>query len=911
MTIVHHGNRGWLPAVLLAAVAAWGLMGSAAWAALAPGYLRCEFRQNPLGIDVTQPRLSWELQSAQRAEKQTAYQIRVASSLERLLSGRVDLWDSGRVASSGTAHLVYAGRPLASGDRAWWQVRVWDRGGRASTYSPPALWSMGLLKPSDWKASWISLENSAEPDAQKHVLPPSPFLRKAFTLPKPVRRAVLYASALGLYEMHINGLRVGGDQFTPGWTDYRKRVYYNTYDVTRYLSQGRNALGAVLGDGWAVGYVGLGGRERYGVGRPRLLAQLQVIFTDGTTQTVGTDRTWRATEGPIREGDLLMGEVYDAARELRGWDTPGGSDAGWQPVTVHASWSGAVEAYPGVTVRKEMELAPKSVKEPKPGAFVFDLGQNMVGWARLKVKGPAGTRVQLRFAEMLNPDGTIYTTNLRGARCTDAYLCKGGAVETWEPRFTFHGFRYVELTGYPGRPGRDAVTGVVLTSAAPRSGSFTCSSPLVNQIQHNVEWGQRGNFLEVPTDCPQRDERLGWMGDAQIFVRTACDNRDVSAFFTKWMVDVEDAQRDGAFTDVSPAVAGGQGTAAWADAGIVIPWTLYQVYGDTRVLQRHYAAMDRYIRFMEEHSSNLLRPAEGYGDWLSINANTPTDVLATAYFAYSTDLMSRIATALGKSDDASRYSDLFDRIKEAFNRAYVSPDGRIKGDTQTCYVLALHMGLLPKELESKALDYLVADIEAKGWHLSTGFVGTGYLNPTLSRFGRTDVAYRLLNQTTFPSWGFSVNQGATTIWERWDGWTPERGFQDPGMNSFNHYSFGAVDQWIYGTVAGIDTDPQTPGFRHILIRPQPGGGLTHASAAYRSIRGLISSSWRVTGKGFDLAVSIPPNTTATVSVPASPTAKVLEGGKPAERAPGLRYLGRKEGVALYEAGSGSYRFQVR
>ncbi len=487
------------------------------------------------------------------------------------------------------------------------------------------------------------------------------------------------------------------------------------------------------------------------------------------------------------------------------------------------------------------------ITEPEPGVFVFDLGQNFAGVARLKVRGPAGAKVVLRFAEVLNPDGTIYTTNLRDARVTDAYVLKGKGEEIWQPHFTFHGFRYVEVTGYPGRPAQDAVTGVVLNSNVPPAGSFECSSPMVNKLYQNILWTQRANFISVPTDCPQRDERLGWMGDAQTFVRAATYNADVSAFFTKWLVDVDDAQTpEGEFADVSPRIVDlDGGVAAWADAGVICPTTIYHVYNDRRLLEKHYPAMVRWVEYCRKHSKELLRPNDGYGDWLSIKKDdTPKDVIATAYFAHSTRLTADAARALGKKDDAKKYDKLFRRLKEAFNKAYVASDGRIKGNTQTCYVMALWFDLLPASKRKAAARWLVADIQSRKNHLSTGFVGTSVLMPTLSSVGQTPLAYKLLLNDTFPSWGFSIKHGATTIWERWDGWTPEKGFQDAGMNSFAHYSFGAVARWMFQTIAGIDT--AEPGFQK-LFDPSATrrGTLTWVKAGYHSIHGPIASEWRV------------------------------------------------------------------
>jgi alpha-L-rhamnosidase len=592
------------------------------------------------------------------------------------------------------------------------------------------------------------------------------------------------------------------------------------------------------------------------------------------------------------------------------WDTSNYDGSSWAAVAVteKSKEIGKVQAYPSYTVQKIMEIKPKGLTEPKEGVYVYDMGQNFAGWVRLKVNGKAGTKVVLRFAEMLNPDGTIYTENLRSARCTDTYILKGKGKEIWEPQFTFHGFRYVEVTGYPGKPPLDAITGVVVHSAVPMAGSFECSSPMVNQLFSNIVWSQRGNFIELPTDCPQRDERLGWTGDAQIFIRTATYNMDVAAFFTKWLVDLEDAQsEEGGFPDVAPRkVAMGDGTAAWGDAGVICPWTIYEVYGDERVLERHYESMKKWISYLKKNSKYLLRPAKGYGDWVSIGSNTPKDVIATAFFAYSTHLVSKAAAVLGKNDDAKEYDELFKQVRIAFNKAYVSDDGRIKGETQTCYLLGLYFNLLPKDKHPLAVQHLIEALKKKDWHLSTGFVGLSYLVPTLTKTGHLDIAYRLLNNDTFPSWGYSIKNGATTIWERWDGWTEEKGFQTPGMNSFNHYSFGSIGRWLFGTVAGIDTDG--PGYKKIIIRPRPGGGLDYAKASYESINGKIISDWRIKGDTFALNVTIPANTTATVYVPAKNIASVTESGKPASQAEAVSLLRMGRDSAVFAVGSGSYKF---
>ncbi len=800
--------------------------------------------------------------------------------------------------------------------------------------SAPANWAAVDFDAGDWQPAKVVGNYGTDPWGQVSVtsgrlfLPPAQYLRTRFALDKPVKRATVYASALGNYELHINGQRVGDAYFTPGWTDYRIRVLCNTYDVTRQLKKGLNAVGAILADGWYSGYIGWGRmRDHYGKD-PRFAAQLHIEFTDGTSKIITTDGSWKAATGPILEGDFLMGETYDARKEISDWSTADFDDSQWSPVDVTARIAVPVNPHPGVPVRQFQSVRPVSVSEPTPGAYVFDMGTNFAGFVRLKVSGAEpGQKIVLRFAERLNPDGTIYTTNLRGARATDTYICAGTGRETWQPRFTFHGFQYVEVTGYPGRPGRDAITGIELTSDTPVVGSFECSDEMANMLYHNICQTQRANFIEVPTDCPQRDERLGWMGDAQTYVRTATYNSDVAAFFTKWLVDVEDAQLpNGAFTDVSPRiVAEGGGTAAWGDAGVICPWTLYQVYGDTRVLSEHYDAMTKWIDYCKGTTKGLLRPAAGYGDWLSIHADTPKDVLATAYFAYSTNLVAQAAEVLGKQADARKYRQLFAEIKKAFNDAYVTADGHIKGNTQTVYVLALAFDLLPTEKREQVTQYLVNDIRSRNWHLSTGFVGTKDLMTTLTRFGRTDVAYNLFHNDTFPSWGFSIRHGATSIWERWDGWTPEKGFQDPGMNSFAHYSFGAVGEWMFKTIAGIDTSG--PGYEHIVIRPCPDGRLSWAKASYDSIRGRIATAWKIEHRrqnaGWDLLhldssstrvptlvldVTIPANTDATVYVPTADPQRVTESGNVASQATGVTFIGAEGNNAVFRIGSGHYRF---
>jgi alpha-L-rhamnosidase len=735
-----------------------------------------------------------------------------------------------------------------------------------------------------------------------------------FEASKPVARARVYASAHGLYKLFVNGQHVSTDVFRPGWTDYHKRIQYQTYDVTGLLRPGANALGMIVGDGWYCGHIAWAGRNNYGP-VPQGLVQLRIDYRDRTSETIVSDESWKESPGPILMSDLLEGEDYDARKEIPGWSAPGFDDSGWKPAEAQPIGEVPLVAQYDQPVRQMDLLQPVTITQHPEGTYIFDLGQNMVGWARLKVSGPAGTHVRIRYAEMLNPHGSIYTINLRKARATDNYILSGKGTEIYEPSFTFHGFRYVELTGYPGTPGKDAVEGIVVHTDAPLTNEFACSSTMVNQIQHNILWGQKGNYLEVPTDCPQRDERLGWMGDAQIFVRTGAFNMQIARFMTKWTHDIEDAQgKEGGYSDVTPRKGDdADGAPAWADAGMIVPWTIYLHYGDKRILEEHYDSMRRWIEYVDSVNAHHLwieRSNNNFGDWLNIHADMPRDVLATAYFAYSTWIMQQTALVLGRDTDAKKYGELFDQIREAFNKFYVEPDGTIKGNTQTCYVLALAFRLLSEERQQQAVQHLVQNVEHRDWHLSTGFVGTGYLLPILTRFGHNDVAYRLLNNDTFPSWGYEIKNGATTIWERWDGWTTDKGFQDPGMNSFNHYAFGAVGEWMYHTVAGIDIDPERPGYKHTIMHPQPGGGLTWAKDTYQSLYGPITSDWKLAEGRFEWTVAVPPNTTATLYVPTSDASSVTEGGQPAAKAQGIKFVRSEAGYAVYEIGSGQYQLSA-
>jgi alpha-L-rhamnosidase len=754
--------------------------------------------------------------------------------------------------------------------------------------------------------------------------------RKSFAIQAAIKRATVYVTGLGVYELRLNGRRVGDHILAPEWTNYRKRIQYQVFDVTDRLRIGDNAIGALVGEGWYMGrLMGIPGNA-YGT-CSRFLLQLEIELANGPNQTIVTDASWRSTaDGPIRAAGIYEGETYDARKEMPGWDAPGFNDAAWSPVRVAEPGSAQLVWQRNEPIRVVKEFKPLQMTEPKPGVYVFDLGQNMVGWSRLRVQGPAGATVTIRHAEMLNEDGTIYTANLRGAPQLDRYTLRGEGEEVFEPHFTYHGFRYVELTGMPQRPTLDSVLGRVFHSASPDTGSFESSSPLLNQLMHNVVWTQRANLMSSPTDCPQRDERFGWMGDIQAFSQTAIFNMDLAAFFSKWVRDIRDDQaEDGRYPDYAPHPGnpntGGSGTPAWGDAGTIIPWRMYQNYADQRVLKEHFESARRWVDYIHRHNTNLIWAAVrggNYNDWL--NADTliyegwpkkggavPSDVLATAFFAHSTETVAKMAKVLGQTDHAERYGQLFNQIKAVFNEKFVEADWRIQGDTQAGYVLALHFDLLPETACAKAVQHTLEAIKRYNGHLSTGIQTSHRLMLELTRNGQHHEACRLLNLRDFPSWGLMIDNGATTIWERWDGYVKGRGFQNPGMNSFNHWAFGAVGEWIWRHIAGINPDESCPGYKHFVIRPRPCGELTWARGRFKSIYGPIVSDWKISNGALILQVTVPPNSTATVYVPAKDASTITESGQPAASAEGVQYLRMEEGAAVYRVASGRYTFVAR
>jgi len=720
---------------------------------------------------------------------------------------------------------------------------------------------------------------------------PAPYFRNAFKLAGPAKRAVLHITALGLYECEINGKPVGDLVLSPGWTEFRKRVYYRSYDVTALLAGGENVIGVILGDGWYSGHLVEKDRQFYGE-RPQLLAQLEITSKDGSKVLIGSDAAWKTSVGPILENDLLMGEAYDARRELGDWSSAGYDDASWQPVLLAPVPAIAIERPPGPGVRRHEILPGKPVKSDtdtswRAKSLLYDFGQNLTGRVRITLRGKRGTHLKIRHGEVLDKDGRLYTENLRTARATDFYTLKGEGVETWEPRFTFHGFRYAEIAWSSDAKdvAIEKIEGVVLHSDTPLTGAFECSNPSLNQLEHNIVWGQKGNFLEVPTDCPQRDERAGWTGDAQVFIRTAAFHMDVRGFFHKWLKDMRDAQgADGTIPCIIPNTSSfsnpGDGGPAWADATFICPWTIYRCYGDLDVLRDHYGCMTAYMDYLAKNKvKDFIRSHPeldgwgGFGDWLALDGSgrtdggTAKDLIGTAMYANDADIMARASELLGKKTEAVKYRKLREKIVKAFQKRYITPDGLMAGGTQTAYVLALHFGLVPEPVRATSARELVRNIERNGMHLATGFVGTPYLLHVLEATGHLDVAYKLLEQETFPSWLFPVKNGATTIWERWDGWTPEKGFQDKGMNSFNHYAYGAVGDWMVSTVAGLELDPAEPGYKKIVFKPRPGGTITHAAATLKTPQGKAGIRWKLKAEKLHLDLTVPKGSTAVLSLP--------------------------------------------
>jgi alpha-L-rhamnosidase len=879
--------------------------------------LTCEYLVDPPGIDVVQPRLAWKIHQTDASKKgqlQTAYRIIVASSSDKLEAGEGDLWDSGKVQSTQSVQVVYQGKPLKSTQQCRWKVKIWNNHGETTAWSAPARWGMGLLQPADWKAQWIgdqpdtALKSYKEWLANHHDKPdfdkekwsnppqlPSPLIRKSFRVNRAVKQANLYVSALGYYEIWLNGERIGDQQLAPEWTDYFYRVQYQTFDLTDQLKQGDNVLSAVLTDGWCIGRLGairwrksFPHRGFYNIDR-RLIAQLAVEYTDGTRETIATDGTWKIhTDGFIRTADNFAGETIDARKIIPGWQLPDFDDFQWATVYTDTGVNRNLTAQKNEPIRIHHELQPISVTA-RNGRYIINFGQNIAGWCALKIKGKAGQTVTLRHGEWLNDDGSLYTASLGFAKATDVFILSGGE-DLFEPHFTYHGFQYVEIEGLDSPPTAGMITAKAVSSDPEVTGSFECSNPRLNQLFGNILWTQRNNMLSILHDNPSRDERTGALGDIHIFCRNSIFNMNMASFYTKISTDIGDAVApNGQFFSMIPSLKnegfwnGFIGAPGWSEAGIIVPWRLYESYADTRAMEHLYQAMKSHIdATLKENPNYIWKVRHNHNnDWLNANTikdppdadysttrgGTPDDVFATAFFAYGSRLLSTIATTLGHPDDAAYYGELADKITEVFNKLYVAPDGTVEGNSQGAYSLALNYGLLPANLQDAAFAHLLNCIEEYDYRISTGFITTPMLMEELAKRGRADVAYRLLESDRFPSWLYLIKQGATTVWERWDAYVEGRGIQASIMNSFDHVAFGSVGEWMYRNILGINPDTNHPGYEHFTIHPRPGGSLTWAKGSYHSIRGEIASSWKIENGVFTLSVNIPANTTATVVLP--------------------------------------------
>jgi alpha-L-rhamnosidase len=878
-------------------------------------HLLTEDLVNPISIDALSPRFSWQLNAGgARGVMQTAYEININE-------GKHKVWHTGKVLSDQSAYVDYNGEPLKAGQKYDWQVRVWDNAGKATEWSVVNSFQMGMLTPADWKAQWITpgfVEDS--------VMRPSPLFRKVFSLKKKIRSAIVYITSHGLYEAQINGHRVGDAYLTPGWTSYNKRLQYQAYDVTGLLKTGENAVGATLGSGWYRGGVGYNPKPNLYGKDIALLVQLEVTYTDGTKAEIITDDSWKSSTGPVRFAEIYNGATIDNRMQQSGWSTAGFDDKNWSGVKVQQFAKDILIATINEPVRKHEIFKPIKIFTTQKGEKVIDFGQNLVGWVKLKVIGKAGDKITLSHAEVIDKAGNFYTENLRTARSQDIYILKGGGEETFEPQFTWQGFRYIKVEGYPADLKEEDFTAVALYSDMKPTGTFTCSNPLVNQLQHNIQWGQKGNFLDVPTDCPQRDERLGWTGDAQVFSRTASYNMNVHNFFTKWLKDIAaDQYPDGRIPHVIPDVlekggAGNGGSTGWADVSTIIPWNMYLAYGDKQILANQYSSMKAWVNYMQQQSkNNLWSSGSHFGDWLSYIVNDDRDgrsaitnkyLIAQCFYAHSTQLLINAAAVLGKTEDVNYYTALLAKIKFAYQQEYVTPNGLISSDTQTAYVLALEFDMLPESLRQQVAERLANNIRLYNNHLTTGFLGTPYLCEVLSRFGYANVAYQLLLQDTYPSWLYPVKMGATTIWERWDGIKPDGTFETPTMNSYNHYAYGAIGDWMYRNIAGIDTKTEAPGYKQIVIKPTIGGNLDYANADYETNYGKVSSHWKEDGNNLSLDVEIPANTTATIYIPSNSGADIKESGKPLTSEPDIKIAPPETGYVVVNVGSGVYHFSA-
>jgi alpha-L-rhamnosidase len=892
--------------------------------------LRCEFMQNPVGIDVEQPSLSWEINANARGVKQTGYRVLVASSLEKLNADEGDIWDSGWVRSEQSTNVLYQGQPLDSRATCYWKVKTRANLGR-SDWSEPAFWVMAFTNSQDWEATWIGLDRSFPGDVLKAKTRLSArYFRKEFQNEGEIDKAMLYISGLGLYEAYINGKRVGDQVLSPTPTDYTKSVKYNTFDVTDHLQSGENAIAVVLGNGRFFNmrtieddsYPPLPPTQNYGF--PKLILQLEIFYADGSRRAVVSDDSWKVTaNGPILANNEFDGEEYDARKELTGWTNPGFDDRDWLNVDLTEAPRGTLEAQLNANIKVMETLSPKSISRPKPGMYVLDMGQNMVGWVSMKVRGKAGDRVKLRFAEVLNDDGTVYMGNIRNARVTDVYTLKGDGEEVWEPSFTYHGFRYVEVTGYPGVPTVDDFEGKVVYDEMETVGYFETSDSTINQIYNNAYWGIRGNYRGMPTDCPQRDERMGWLGDRATGSHGESFIFNNHNLYAKWLKDIEESQtEEGSVPDVAPAYwRNYNDNMTWPGAYLIIANMLYEQFGDDRPIRRHYASMKRWMTYMRDNfMEDNIMPRDIYGDWCmppespemihSADPARKTDgaLLGTSFYYHMLSLLEKFALMQGKTEEAADFSDQAAQVKEAYNNRFFHEEtAQYSNNTVTANLLSLRFGLVPEGFEERVFANIVdKTMNDFNGHVSTGLVGIQWLMRGLTCHGRGDIAYAIATHCDYPSWGYMIEKGATTIWELWNGDTA-----DPTMNSHNHVMLlGDLIVWFYEYVAGIQNRVGSTGFRDIHMQPHLAGELDHVTASYHSVQGVIKSAWRKQGNTFEWDITIPGNSKALVYIPAKERKQVTESGNNLSKARGVKYARQENGHIVLEVGSGDYRFIV-
>ena len=892
-----------------------------------PYNLKCEYLVNPIGIDTISPRFSWLLIHEERNQKQIAYQILVASNKELLKSNTGDLWDSGKIESDLHFNVIYDGISLKSDSTYFWIVKWWDKHGVESDYSSIASFSTALMEKSDWKAKWISRSEFTDKDSLKKCQYKSGgrgltgrikevnavYLRKEFQISKPIKTAKAYVCGVGYYEFHLNGEKVGDRLLDPAQTDYHELALYSTFDITNEINNS-NAIGIILGNGRCIGL--------FKYDYPKVILQINIHYEDGSRETIITDENWKVSSGPIQENGIYFGEVYDARLELPGWSQPNFNDSSWNAAAHVQGHNLASQMMEPIQITKR--LKPITISSPKPGMYVYDFEQNFTGYCRLKVQGPKGTRIQLRFSELLYEDGTLNTATNGNATVTDVYILKGDGEEIFEPHFTYHGFRYVEMTGFPGVPSLEVLEGLFFHSNVSNIGNFSCSNDLINKIHTNVIWGQLSNLMSIPTDCPQRDERHGWMGDEQLTVEEAIFNFDMARFYIKYLRDIKVCQKeDGSISDVVPAYWKlYPADPAWGTAYITTAWYLYYYYNDIQILKEHYEFMKGYVDFLCSIAKDDLVLMGKYGDWCPpcsiVSRRTPVELTSSWYYYHDTLLLSKIATIIGKNEDANSYLTKSEIIKEAFNRKFLkgiytverlSPaDGTV---SQTSNVLPLYLKMVTDKKHKRVLKALIECIQNEfDYHFNTGIVGTRYIFDVLTENGHPDIIYKMIKQKSFPGYGYMIKEGATTLWERWEN------LEGSGMNSHNHIMLGSVDPWFYKCLAGINATE--PGWKSLRIKPYIPSDMDYVTASINTIRGRVHVSWEKIADLIRLIIQIPIGSTAELWFPKKEsTSNILEGemviwekGVLITNNTAIKFKEENEEYLIFDIGSGFYEFKI-